>query len=419
MLRFFTDTRSVALIVLVAIGVRLAVGGWFESRLPADKQFEFGDSDGYWYLGQQIATGKAYEYRSPDARIFRMPGYPAMLAPIFAVFGTDASPMWGRGLSALLGGTTAGLCVWWGSELFHLAAGLIAGWIVALYPGAVAMGAFVLSEAPFCPLMVAQLAFWGAAWKVSEGRATILLLVAAGLAGAGAIYMRPSWLLFVPFAAAVGIGLSRQRLTILWHSAVILAVTAMCLAPWVARNYRISNQFVITTLQVGPSLYDGLSPHADGSSNLRYADEFAKALRPDLRDLHRQIVESQINDALLTEAINWATQNPMRVLQLAGIKFLRIWNVIPNEPMFRSWPMKLIVGLTYTPIALLGFYGVWQFSRLGWPYMLCWLPALYFTLLHMIFVASVRYREPAMLGLIVLAAGVMTCRNMSTRTCAI
>jgi hypothetical protein len=38
---------------------------------------------------------------------------------------------------------------------------------------------------------------------------------------------------------------------------------------------------------------------------------------------------------------------------------------------------------------------------------LCGLPAIYFTLLHMVFVSSIRYREPAMLGLIVLAAGVL------------
>jgi hypothetical protein len=33
------------------------------------------------------------------------------------------------------------------------------------------------------------------------------------------------------------------------------------------------------------------------------------------------------------------------------------------------------------------------------------LPAGYFTLVHMVFVSSIRYREPAMLPLAVLAAG--------------
>jgi hypothetical protein len=51
--------------------------------------------------------------------------------------------------------------------------------------------------------------------------------------------------------------------------------------------------------------------------------------------------------------------------------------------------------------------GVWRYTRFGWPCFLAWLPAVYFTLLHVVFVSSMRYREPAMLALIVLAAGVL------------
>jgi hypothetical protein len=45
--------------------------------------------------------------------------------------------------------------------------------------------------------------------------------------------------------------------------------------------------------------------------------------------------------------------------------------------------------------------------RRGWPYILCWLPAVYFTLLHTVFVSSIRYREPAMLAMLALAAGAL------------
>ena len=62
--------------------------------------------------------------------------------------------------------------------------------------------------------------------------------------------------------------------------------------------------------------------------------------------------------------------------------------------------------------------GSWSAARTlrrGWPYVLCWLPAVYFTLLHMVFVSSIRYRQPAMLGLMVLAAGVVGCWRVRDR----
>ena len=67
---------------------------------------------------------------------------------------------------------------------------------------------------------------------------------------------------------------------------------------------------------------------------------------------------------------------------------------------------RVVVTLGYTPLLALGILGVWRFRKKGWPYILCWMPALYFTCLHCIFVGSIRYRQPAVLVLIVLAAGV-------------
>jgi hypothetical protein len=95
-------------------------------------------------------------------------------------------------------------------------------------------------------------------------------------------------------------------------------------------------------------------------------------------------------------------------VQLAFIKLARIWNIWPNEPAFRAWPARVMVVGSYAPLLLGGVFGAWRFTARGWPYMVCWLPAIYFSLLHMIFVGSLRYREPAMIGLIVLAAGAWT-----------
>ena len=74
---------------------------------------------------------------------------------------------------------------------------------------------------------------------------------------------------------------------------------------------------------------------------------------------------------------------------------------------FRSPLLKLVVLLSYGPSLVLSLVGGWRYRRAGWPYVLTWLPAVYFTLLHIVFVGSIRYREPAVLALMPLAAGVL------------
>ena len=93
--------------------------------------------------------------------------------------------------------------------------------------------------------------------------------------------------------------------------------------------------------------------------------------------------------------------------ELAAIKFVRTWNVWPNEASLARWPMRLLILCTYVPLLALGLAGAARFTRLGWPYVLAWLPMGYFTLLHVVFVGSIRYREPAMIAVTALAAGVI------------
>jgi hypothetical protein len=115
--------------------------------------------------------------------------------------------------------------------------------------------------------------------------------------------------------------------------------------------------------------------------------------------------EYRLDRRMRDAAVAWAREHPADVLRLAGVKFARIWNLWPNEAAFSRPLIRLAVAVTYLPLLILGLVGAYQAMRRGWPYVLCFLPALYLTSLHMIFIGSIRYREPAMIGLIVLAAG--------------
>lgn len=394
-------------ILVIALVLRLAAGVWWQSRLPPGEQFQFSDSVSYWSLASAVARGDPYEYVSADQRVFRTPGYPVLLAGLFRAYGGEPPVMVARALSAALGTLTVALVGWWATLLFDARAGCFAGAITAVYPGAVATGVFVLSEAPFCPLMILQLSLWTLACREPSLSKSLPLAVGAGAAAALAILMRPSWLLFTPLAIVAAVAIDRAHKRQVLIGLAMFAALAVVMSPWWIRNARLVGHFVPTTLQVGASLYDGLSPTAEGGSEMGFVAEFTELEKQQPSGDVNDPFEYRLDRRMWNAAVSWARENPARVCELAGIKFVRIWNVWPNEPAFRGWLPRLAVLVTYVPLLVLGLVGVFRFTRRGWPYVLAWLPAVYFTLLHVVFVGSMRYREPAMLALTVLAAGVL------------
>jgi hypothetical protein len=413
-------------ILFVALALRLAAGMWWQQRLPAGQKFGFGDSEGYWELGRSVARGQPFAYGPDHLQIFRTPGYPAVLAPLFWLR-EEPPVLWGRAVSAMLSTAAVAAVAALAWLLFDQRVALLAAGIAAVYPEAIALGAFVLSEAPFTPLMMLQLICWTLAWRADKSRWIATWSLTGGIAAGLATLMRPSWLLFVPFAGLIGVlttlirrnatmgaassvraaeryrGLRRHGLI----TGVMLAGLCATMLPWWIRNYSIAGRFVPTTLQVGASLYDGISPTATGASDMRFvaafvAEQRAADAQPNAKT--RGLFEDRLDRRIHDAALAWARQHPREVLQLAGRKFLRIWSFVPNASEFQSRWLRLILAVTYTPVIVLALVGVWRYAMRDWPYLLCILPAVYLTCLHVLFVSSIRYRQPAMLPLIVLAA---------------
>jgi len=400
-----------ALVLAIAFAARMAAGVWWQSRLPQGTRFAFGDSQTYWTLGQQLARGEPYQYGSPNASVFRMPGYPLLLAALFRVVGDDPPVVWARGLGAVLG-TLAVACLYWlGRQVFEPPTALLAAGMAAIYPGAVATSVFVLSEAAFCPLMVAQLAAWVAAWQASDPRRLFGWAAVAGVLAALATLVRPSWLTFIPFGIVVAVIIDRRQSRHVLLGLVMLVGMAVTMSPWWIRNWQLVGRFVPTTLQMGASLYDGLNPRADGSSQMAFVPEFDALERAE----HGGGVgfEYRLDRRLFRASLDWAAGHPRRVLELVGVKFVRLWNVWPNDAGHRGWALRLVSLLSYVPTLGLGLAGVWHERGRGWPIALCWLPAVYLTLLHVVFVSSIRYREPAMLVMLLPAAAFLKARLTS------
>lgn len=459
--------------VVVALVLRLVAAVAWE--IHTGGSFAFGDSESYWCLARAIAFGE--EYRYGNTRVFRMPGYPLVLAPLFWIFGADPPHLAGRVLGAVLGALAVLGVYCLGVGLFSRRVGELAAWVTAVYPGAIALSVVILSEALFCPLMILALAGTVSAAKIlTEDSSTSPRLLrhwlGAGILHGLAILTRPSWLLFPLVIMLLMLTVTAFRVRSLLAAAALLAGVCLPLCPWWFRNWCVTGRFVPTTLQVGASLYDGLHPEATGASDLSVVSRRMAELSreffgmrsgwPAVRDSHKsdeyksdghkspstrhssadsgppftetypadrvratnepkkwafwgicrisddeakQEIELEIflDQALRSEAISWAVASPGQVIWLAWKKFLRMWNVWPNEPSFRAWPIRLAVAITFLPVIAFGLFGIIQFVPRGWYFAIPALPALYLTAIHCVFVSSLRYREPAMLALIPLA----------------
>lgn len=401
----FNNRTALLTILLVAFLLRFGVAVWWQSRVG--ERFAFGDSLSYWSLAESISEGQPYVYGTYDAKIFRTPGYPILLAPLFLIWG-GAPPFMAARMLGVICGTLGVWGVWWLARmLFGSRAANVAATLAAIYPGAVAMSALILSESVFCPLVILQLALWVAAWREQRRGHAAALAVWAGVVAGVATLVRPEWLLFTPFALVMGLLLCRDRYRQLALGAIAMLTLLVVMTPWWVRNATVSGRFVPTTLQVGVSLYDGLSPVANGGSDMQFVEPFVEQLRREKPSTNGDLFEYRLDRRAKSRALDWAAHNPGRTLYLTLVKFSRMWNVWPNEPSLSAWPIRLGIALIYVPVMILGIFGAIKTFGRGWPYVLCWIPAVYLTILHVIFVSSIRYRQPAMFGLIVLASGVL------------
>ena len=402
------ETTGLALVLLVALAARLAFVVWWQrTQIGSGQQFEFPDSQSYWELGQHMARGEPYQFGTADRSVFRAPGYPLLLAGMFRVVGSDATPAAARVMGAVIGTLCVGAVFWLARIVFSPVVALLAAAIVAVYPEAIATCILPLSDGPFCLWMLLQLVFLSLAAKVSPQKDLVYALLAGAMAGIATL-TRPSWLLFTPAIIAVLVIGSRFEKRQLLLGITTLGMLMLVMMPWWVHNYRAIGRFVPTTLQVGASLYDGLSPEANGSSDMRFVPRFADQLLavdaanpPAATD---PPFEYRLDRLMRSESFAWTAAHPGRAMELAGTKLLRLWNVWPNEPSFRSWWVRSVILVTYTPILLLAVAGAWMFRRGYLALMLLAGPAIYFTGLHMVFIGSLRYRQPAMLTLAILAA---------------
>ncbi|MBM4035488.1 MAG: glycosyltransferase family 39 protein [Planctomycetes bacterium] len=349
----------------------------------------FPDTDEYTRMAANIRQGQGMML-DRASRIGRMPGYPVFLAVVQALFGEQL--LAARVADALVGAAAIALVWLLAREVYGRAAAAIAAAITALYPFFVVMPLLVLSETLFAFFLVLG------AWLLAKAYRSVDIKwsAAAGLAFGLATLTRGSFLAVAPLTAAAWVALSRLDRRAAACAGALVGAFALSMAPWVARNWAASDgHLVLTTLRVGPSLYEGLNPHADGGPMM---DRINWSFGTEGLSEHEQHRHWQ------RAALRYASEHPGRALALAAIKLGRFWNVVPNLEQFRGTLPCLALGVPYSLVMLLAIVGFAREWRRADAALILLLPVVYHCLVHMAFVGSVRYREVLMPLLVAIAA---------------
>jgi hypothetical protein len=102
-------------------------------------------------------------------------------------------------------------------------------------------------------------------------------------------------------------------------------------------------------------------------------------------------------------AICWAIENRSDTARLALIKFTKMWSPWPKAKELGGVWIRVAESVAYMVIMTLAVIALWRVHQYRRSMMLFVSPTIYFAALHIVFVGSVRYRQPAILVLCVVA----------------
>jgi hypothetical protein len=265
----------------------------------------------------------------------------------------------------------------------------LAGFGAALYPPFVFMAVVGLSETLFLTLVLAAFYCWYRERFVPAAIAAVL-----------AILTRPAFDLAALFFVAY-FSFTMHRLSLgatLRNLAIYGCIYVALMTPWWIHNYQSYGTFVRFNLALGTVLYAGNNPmNKSGGGNIGEdyeTSQFDHIKDPVARDR-----------ALRQAAVKYMIENPRRVIELAGLKFLRMWRLWPHHEAYSNFLYTLGLILSFAPVC---FFALVYLIGRGWREIMLISPLLlfigYYTAVHMLLLGTIRFRLPFEPYLLMFAA---------------
>jgi 4-amino-4-deoxy-L-arabinose transferase-like glycosyltransferase len=325
-------------------------------------------------------------------------GYPLfILSPVFFFLGEDL--LVARLANMLLGGATIVLCYLVAKEAGAGKLGrLMAAAVWAIYLPASVYGVYLLKENLMTPLMLGVM--WCAlrlASQPSKGAAAACgalfgLLALTGNAALSLVAVVALALVLTPASLF-------QRVTL---ATLVIAIAMVISGPWMMRNLHVVGAPVLNT-NGGFNLYLGNNPAATGMFV-----SIADTPRGPTWEALRKTGEVEASETLKQEAIAWAKSHPAEFAMLALKKVVYFWMPPFHDGKMEQSAAERLVRVLWAIQFLLLVAGAACAVLIGRlrsrKLAILWCAVACYTAVHMLFYVILRYREPIMPILGVMAA---------------
>ena len=372
--RLFLAALVVRLLVLAASYVaprQLAVRDYAANRTGCPMNWHYvsrrpqcvvlaEDEMAYDALGRSIAAGRGY--RVDQGWMLARPGeptaygnflYPAFVGGVY--FLARDSVLVLLVVQSLVGALAVCGMAAAAHRLGGPGAARWAGILGTVHPGLALDSAWVMSEALALPLLVAAYLIWVRYLDRPTARSACLF----GAVGVAACLTRSTAVLgLVLMVAASVVRVGWRRGQAIRHLTAALAVAALCVAPWAARNARLFHAAVPLDTKAGTNLW--LFNHP---SPAPYREAWTDELNPDPPPGPTPgLNEAQADARFRRLALAYAEDHPATV---AGVSALRLGlALVPVPRYWGRWPLvRLAATLAYIVLTWVALAGLWMTRR--------------------------------------------------------
>ncbi len=362
-----SERKILIFILICGFIIRLIFILTLKNQFYFDDEFEYFKMVNNFFNGNGLIIGENFKG-------FRPPFYPLILSILFFL---KFNLVGIRIFQVLLSTLTIYIIYLVGKETFGKKEGLFSAWISVFYPYFIFYNGFLLTETLFVFFTVLTV-FYLIKLTEKNGKFSLKAGILMGLSG----LTRPTLQLFFP-VSILHILFFKENIKIKLKKIVFLSAGfCLVLTPWIIRNYKIFHKFIPGTTMGGWVFWEGNNPYSNGGP-CSYFPENINNMEEIARDKF-----------LYKMTLKVIKENPNRFLYLLKNKFIRFWNIVPNAPEFEKKFLYRIISVfsfgIMMPFFMMGFFTSFKNKKAQFFQSLI----ILFTVFHMFYLASIRYRLP-------------------------